>query len=540
MKRIMLGLCIVLSALRIEGAERPLREQIDERIAQAYPREKVTPAPLTTDAEFIRRVYLDLIGCIPTAQETRAFLNDSSADKRARLIDTLLVDARYAQHMADLWDMILFGRNPPGYDTDKRQGIQTWLREQFAANTPYDKIAAAILKAEGNTLDQGPPTFLLQYRNQPEDATEAITQIFLGVQLQCARCHDHPFEPWKQVDFYGMAAFIARLEVVTVGKEKDLTKYAIGEKNSGDILFTGPAKDQTPGKKGDPIRPRFLLGDELSEPALPVGYKEAKFEANKPPPAPTFSRKDQLAAWVTRAENPFFARAVANRLWALLLGRGLVHPVDNMSPANKPSHPELLDELTHWLVAHAFDVRGLLREVANSRTYQLASRSSNGEQFPRWFESARMRPLSAEELIESWRTATGYEEVEKSAANKSPRTGRFRPLESGYMLRFFGQPNTGTGDFQGGLAEHLYLNNGPLSQLLVDGPGSLMAAVTQKDTPLDARVEHLYLSLLSRLPSDVERARFVEYVRDEGKTPGERWREATWALMTSSEFRFNH
>ncbi len=540
MKRTIFILCVALNILRVDAAERPLREQIDERVAQAWPREKVSPAPATTDAEFIRRVYLDLVGCIPTADETRAFLNDSSADKRSRLIDTLLADARYAQHMADLWDMILFGRNPPGYDTDKRQGIQNWLREQFAANTPYDKIAAAILKAEGNTLDQGPPTFFLQYRNQPEDATEAITQIFLGVQLQCARCHDHPFEPWKQVDFYGMAAFIARLEVVTVGKEKELTKYAIGEKNTGDILFTGPAKDQTPGKKGDPIRPRFLLGDELSEPAMPSGYKEVKFEANKPPPAPTFSRKDQLATWVTRAENPFFARAIANRLWALLLGRGLVHPVDNMSPANKPSHPELLDELTHWLVAHQFDIRGLLREVANSRTYQLASRGSSSEQFPRWFESARIRPLSAEELVESWRAATGFEVVEKTAAAKSQRPGRFRPLESGYMLRFFGQPNTGTGDFQGGLAEHLYLNNGPLSQLLVEGPGGLMAAVTNKSTPLEARVEHLYLAMLSRLPNDTERAKFVDYVRDEGKTPAERWREAAWALMTSSEFRFNH
>src|SRR5205085_2361313 len=162
------------------------------------------------------------------------------------------------------------------------------------------------LKAEGNSVDS-PALFYVQYRNAPEDAIENITQTFLGVQLQCARCHNHPYESWKQKEFFGMAAFLARLEVVTVGKNGNLSLYAIGEKNSGDVRFTGPAKDAKPGDKGEAVKPKFLLGNELAEPAMPKDFKEVKFTANQPPPKPKFSRKDALADWITKADNPFFA-----------------------------------------------------------------------------------------------------------------------------------------------------------------------------------------------------------------------------------------
>ncbi|MBL8827034.1 MAG: DUF1549 domain-containing protein [Planctomycetaceae bacterium] len=535
-----IGFAVLAASALVSADDKPLRAVIDDQVRAVWEKEKLTPARPATDAEFLRRVYLDLCGSVPTYDETVSFLADATADKRATLIDRLLDDPRFAQHQADIWDMILFGRNPPGFDTDKREGIQRWLREQFAKNTPYDALALAILRAEGNTLDDGPPMFYVQYRNQPEDVNEAISQIFLGVQLQCARCHDHPYETWKQTDFFGMAAFLARLEVVTVGKANNLTKYAIGEKNSGDILFTGPAKDQSPGKKGEPLKPKFLLGAALDEPPLPKDFKEVKFEANKPPPPPKFSRKDQLAAWITQPDNPYFARAIANRVWAQFLGRGLVHPVDNMSPANQPSHPDLLAALATALRDHRFDLRWYIRELVNSQTYQLSSIGGSGEQNPQLYIAARTRPLSAEELVEAWRITTGYAAVETTSPPKGVATGRFRPLESGYMLRFFGQPNSGTGDFQGGLQEHLYLNNGPLRNLLTTAKGSLLATVSDTSLPIDARVERLYLALLHRPPRDVERQRMSEYVSVASAKSDERWAEAMWVLMTCSEFRFNH
>jgi hypothetical protein len=518
-----------------------LRKVIDQQVSSAWTREKVHPAPLADDAEFLRRVSIDLVGSIPTYAEAVEFLENESADKREKLVERLLSDPRFAQHQGEMWDLLLFGRNPPGYDTDKREGMQAWLRDQFAKNTPYDAIAKAILRAEGNTVEQGPAMFYVQYRNQPEDAIEAITQTFLGVQLQCARCHDHPYEPWTQLDFYGMAGFLSRLDVVKVGKKDQLTMYAIGEKSTGDILFTGPAKDQKAGKKGDPVKPKFLKSDELTEPALPDGFKEIKFEDNKQPPKPHFSRKDQLADWIASPENPYFARAIANRIWAQFLGRGIVHPVDNMSPSNPPSHPELLDELTKQLTERKFDLRWYIRELVLSETYQRSSRGGSGEQYPLWFESARWRPLSAEELVDAWRVGTGYDEVEKASGKPPEKKSRFRPLEGGYMVRFFGQPNSGAGDFQGGLTEHLYLNNGQLGQLISTAKGSLAEFLADEKTPVEERVDRLYLSILSRKPDLEEKQRFSDYLTaGDAKERSTRQRDAIWTLMTCSEFRFNH
>jgi hypothetical protein len=511
---------------------------IDSRIAAAWQEQGVTPVAQATDAEFLRRASLDLVGVISSYEETVAFLDDVSPDKRSQLIDRLLDDPRYAQHQADVWDMILFGRHPPGYGTDRREGFQHWLREQFAQNRPYDEWVRELLRGAGNSVEQGPPLYYVQYRGQPEDLTEVVTQTFLGVQLQCARCHDHPFEPWKQLDFYGMAAFFARLNVVEAGNQENLTLYVLGEKSTGELLFTGPVQDQSPGQQGEPVKPRFLLGESLVEPPLPEGFQEPTVDNNSPPPVPFFSRKDQLVDWLARAENPFFARAIANRLWAQLMGRGLVHPVDNMSTSNAPSHPELLDALAAWLVDRRFDVQGYFRELANCRVYQLSSSGGREEAQPRLFEQAPWRPLTAEELVESWRVATGYDAATKAQATAEPR-GRLYPLTGDYVLLFFGEPNNGVGEFQGGLNEHLYLNNGELGRLIATEPGSLYAALAQPETPWDARVERLFLQVLNRPPTAEERQQFEALLAAE-QDPIERLRDAIWALMTCSEFRFNH
>ena len=509
-------------------ADDPLRGVIDREVTAAWPAAKVTPAERSTDAEFLRRVALDLTGTIPTAEEAVAFLDSKDADKRQKLIDRLLADPRFARHQADVWDLVLFGRNPPGYETHRRDGFQAWLRGNFETNVPYDQWARSLLKAEG-TSDESAALYFAQWRSAPEDAIEAVTQTFLGVQLQCARCHDHPYENWTQRDFYGMAAFLARLEVVTLAPKNNRPVFAIGEKNLGEVRFTGSVKDARPGDKGEAVRPKFLLGKELDEPALPKDFKEERFAEKKVPPRPKFSRKDALADWVTKPDNPFFARAVANRVWAQFMGRGLIHPVDNMSEANQPSHPKLLDALSKELVAHKFDLKWFIREVVSSETYQLGGRG-NGEPMPEWFQHARSRPLSAEELAESWQVATGYLAAETTTKDQS----RFRPLGKDYLIQFFGTPTTGTGDFQGGLREHLYLNNGPLGQM-IGGKGGLAGFVGDAKTPAAERVERLFLATLSRRPDDAEKKKFAEYLSGGGSAA-----DAVWVLVTCSEFRFNH
>ncbi len=530
----MRSVCLTIIGLSWCGftlAAEPLRKTIDTEVQIALKREKITPAKPASDQEFLRRLYLDLIGVIPTAEEAVAFLDDKSANKREALIEKLLADSRYAQHQADVWDLVLFGRNPPGYGTHRREGFQMWLRSRFEQNIPYNVWVRDILTAQGTSADNG-AMYFAQWRNAPEDAIEAVTQTFLGVQLQCARCHDHPFEEWKQLDFYGMAAFLTRLQVVTVEQKNNQPVFVIGEYSTGDVKFTGAAKDAKPGQKGEAVKPKFLTGDSLKEPEMPKDFKEVKFAEKKRPPSPKFSRKDALANWITDAKNPYFAKAVANRVWAQYLGRGLVHPVDNMSESNKPSHPALLDALAKELINHQFDLKWFIRELVNSDTYQQSSRG-NGEPMPLWFAHARSRPLSAEELVESWRVASGYAQSE-SLANRKPTEGRFRPLTRDYVIQFFGSPTTGTGDFQGGLREHLYLNNGQLPQM-IGVKGGLAEQLADSKKPLAERIERLYLSTLSRRPMPDEVAKFEAYLKN-GGSPA----DAVWALMTCSEFRFNH
>lgn len=519
-------------------AEPPLRNVIDGAIDAKLADEKITPAPPADDAVFLRRAYLDLVGTIPTHDEAKAFIDDASSDKRAALIEKLLNDPRYGRHQADVWDMVLFGRNPPGNDARERDGFHRWLTESLNKNTPYDELVRAMLEAEGNTVDDGAPMFLVQYRRQPEDAAQAVTQRFLGVQLQCARCHDHPYEPWTQLDFYGMAAFFARLDVVEVGKDGRLKKLVVGEHSDGDIQFTGPVTEQQPGKKGVPVKPKFLAGDALAEPALPEDFKPVKFENNKQPPEPKFSRKEALAEWITSRDNPYFARAAVNRIWSQFMGRGIVHPVDDMSKDNDPSHPKLLDEMTRRFIAHDFDMKWLVREIVSSRSYQRGEGGETQAAAPKWYERARTRPLSAEELVDAWRVANNYVVTDDKAAERL-KDDRFYPLSSGYTMRFFGEPTNGQGHFQGGLHEHLFLNNGGIDKVITRGKGGLFDTLLNSEQPWPQRIDRLFLAVLSRYPTDAERERFVAHLSVDGR-PDDRLKEAIWALMTCSEFRFNH
>lgn len=508
--------------LALPAAAQDLRQRIDAEIQSAWKREKLTPVKSADDATFLRRIYLDLVGTIPSHDEAKAFLQSDDPARRTKLIDTLLADPRYAVQQAAVWDQVLFGRNPPGGEpTRVRPGFEKWLRETFARNEPYDKWVRELLLAEGNTLDQGAPLFYVQFRAQPEETMVAVSRIFLGTQLACAQCHDHPKDKWTQLDFYGMAAFFARLVVIENGK-----KLSIGEKRTGEVMFTGPAIEQKPGQKGKPVGAKFLGGVDLTEPPLPADFKEPPKGA-KPTGKPDFSRKEKLTEWLTSGDNPYFTRAAVNRVWGQFLRRGLVHPVDNLSADNTASHPELLKLLEAEFKSRAFDMKWLIRELVNTETYQLASHGPVAD--PAWFEQARLRPLSAEEVIASLKAATG------KADDKLPGS-----LEHSLMSNF-GSATDGRGDFQASLTERLFMsNNGYLRQMIQRRAGNLAETLlASKDTP-EQKVDRLYLTILSRPPNVAERDRFVKHLTSAGATPDALVEEAIWALVASTEFRFNH
>ncbi len=520
------GLALLVSA---GAAEPPLREVIDGHLASHWKKSGVATAGRASDATFLRRAFLDLVGTIPTYDEARGFLDDKALDKRARLIASLMADERYPAQQAQAWDLALFGRNPPNSDaTRNRSAFRQWLTGKLARNEPFDQWVRALLLAE----EDGSELFYVQFQNRPEDLTEVFSRIFLGTQLQCARCHDHPYSKLTQQDFFGMAGFFVRLVSLDQGTtgsgNQQVRRFRVGEKRSGEVLFAGNMKEAQPGRKGDPVKPRFLGGAALDEPALPAGFKEPEVKTGtKSLPKPDFSRKEKLAEWATTPANPYFARAAVNRLWARFMGRGIVHPVDDFGADTPPTHPELLDALTREFIAHKFDLNWIIGEIVNTRAYQMDGGGPAAVTPPKHFERARIRPLTAEELQAALRTAGGTPADTDNVRNE-------------YFLRYFGDPNNGQGDFQGGLGEHLFLNNSDnVRNFLRRKKGNFADSLLLSTEPWEARVDRMFLTVLTRLPSAAERAKFVAYLQSDTK-PEPLVEEALWVLVNLGEFRFNH
>lgn len=514
------------SIASVSAQEKRLRDLVDAEIEAGWKRDKLTPAPAADDATYLRRVYLDLTGSIPTYAETKAFLADTDSAKRTKLVERLLKDPQFAVHQADVWEMALFGRNPPNPEATRvRTGIKKWLNDKFAKDVPYNQWVKDILLAEGNSFEDGPAMFYMQFRAQPEETAVGVTRIFMGIQLACAQCHDHPSDTWSQRDFYGMAAFFARLVVVDGGGVQDKRKYMIGEKRTGEVLFTGEAKQAKPGQKGTPVGARFLKGEALKEPALPADFKEVVVKSPKEMKKPDFSRKEKLAEWLSAPENPYLARAVVNRVWGQVFRRGIIHPVDNISETNKASHEGLIEKIAAELVKKNFDLKWLLGELVQTKAYQIASVGPTGD--PLMFEQFQLRPLSAEEMVVAMKTATG---IDKMPAGFSET-----------MVRHFGTPTDGRGDFQASLTERLFVNNSLTFRGIISrNKGSLWDEISNAKTPVDERVDRLFLTVLNRPARAAEKERFGAYINSPGTAKDSPVEEAIWALLASAEFRFNH
>ena len=354
----------VLTAAALDGSwagaqEAPLHERIDALIDAAA----VGPmSPPASDADFLRRVSLDLTGLIPTAAEARAFLDDASTDKRARLIDQLLASPLYARHMAQIFDVMLIERR-----SDKAVKAADWeeyLRKSFADNRPLDQLFRELIVADGTDEAQRPPArFLLNRDCEPNAVTRDIGRMFFGMDLQCAQCHDHPLiEDYYQADYYGLYAFVLRSSLINDRAKKTTL---IAEKADGEANY----KSVFTGDSADAVKPRLPKGLVLvSEPAFPKGQEYVVAPANNVRHVPKYSRRAALAEMLKESHE--FRRNLANRLWAQMFDRGIVHPVDFHHPANPPSHPELLTLLADELAKRNFDARSLLRDIALTRAYQ--------------------------------------------------------------------------------------------------------------------------------------------------------------------------
>lgn len=530
---------VVLAVAPLALAQEPLHTRIDRFIASGYPEYEKKAAPLASDAEFLRRVTLDLTGTIPTVNEARAFFDDPSPSKRERLIDRLLDGPGYSRRMAQFFDVVLMERR---HDSKvARAAWEEYLRNTLAKNVPYDAFVRELLSADGVDSKTRPAAkFFLDREFEPNLVTRDIGRVFLGRNLQCAQCHDHPHvADYKQADYYGILAFLNRSYLFP---NANAATAVIAEKADGEVNFVSVFdKSKRQGMTG----PRMPGGKPLDEPKVEKG-KEYKVAPTKKDvrPVPAYSRRERLAAAITSPENPAFARTAANRLWAMMLGRGIVNPIDWDHPANPPSHPELLDLLTRELAAHKYDVKWFLREIALTKTYQRSSEVPPAltEVPPDRYLVANLKPLAPEQFAYAVSEATGQTGLDRTAlgAKGTPAAldARIASTVNSFRSMFAGRPGEPEDGQTTTLDQTLFLKNGGLVRGLTSPkPGNLADRLVK--LPDDRVADELFLAVLTRQPTDEERKDVAASLKGVTNRPAA-CGELVWALVASGEFRFSH
>lgn len=480
-------------------------ERIDQLLAAAWHRDEITPAAISNDEEFCRRVWLDLAGVAPPVYELREFLADTSDDKRQQLIDRLLASPGYARHMSARWIDILL---PSDAQTQLQQRdnvleLGDWLHEQFRDNTPYDYFVGGFLTA-GGAGDAGPAVFYTSHELAPEKLAAATSQIFMGIQLQCAQCHNHPSDRWTQEDFWQYAAFFGRLSQ-TDGRMAGQT--VIEDKTSGEVMLPDTE---------DVMSPRY------------PGIEEP------PGPDPGNNRRRQLTIWMASRDNPYFARAAVNRVWDHLFGRGIVDPVDSMDADNKPSHPELLEYLAAFLVQQRFDLRDVYAAIARTDAYQRTSEVVDAERPPsESFAAMQVKSLTARQFYDSLHQNVYCGSAISARDRRSPDNGRREQF-----LARMRAPGTTPRDYPHGVVQALGMMNGPEVGMATDSVQSpLLGAIEAPFFDDTQRIETLFLATLSRLPTEDELQMFGQHL-SAASNSGEKasaFGDMLWALLNTAE-----
>lgn len=499
----------------------PRNNFIDDLILAKLSRLQIPPSPAAEESDFLRRAYLDTIGVLPTVEETKSYLADPGTDKRSRLIESLLARTEYVDYWAYQWsDLLLLNSNrlrPAAV-----WAFYRWIREQVAANRPWNEFAKEIVTASGSTLENGATNFFVLHKD-PQDLTESMSVTFLGMSIGCARCHDHPLERWTLDDYYGLANLFGRVQQKNTEVDGESVVYA---------ALQGEVKHPT---KPQPAPPRPLDGT-----ALP--FDDAG------------DRREHLATWLTAPENPYFARAIVNRVWANYMGRGLVEPVDDLRLTNPASNPELLEALAQDLVSHNYDVKHLIRTIMSSAAYQRSSTAIPGNSTDdRFYSHYLPKRMSAEVLLDSLSQVTGA----PTKFEGFPAGWRALQLPdsnvTSYFLSSFGRPAR---EFpcacerteDPSITQSLHLSNGETLNQKLQGPEGKIAAAIQAKQSNEQIIEDLFLAALCRPPTMEELRQIQEVIpafkEDAGEEEKQERRDAIedafWSVLTSKGFLFVH
>lgn len=495
--------------------EKP-RNYIDRLVLKKLAALRIPPSPVSSDTQFIRRAYLDAAGILPTPEEIESFVADPAPDKRARLIDSLLVRPEFTDYWAYKWSDLLLvsSRKLP---SKGMWSFYYWIRRSVQQNKPWDQFAREILTATGSTVENGAANYFVLHKD-PIDLTETTSQAFLGMSLTCARCHNHPLEKWTQNDYYGMANLFARVRLKN------------GDRAGETLVFSADRGDVNHPRAGVPMPPKPLD-------AAPM-----------PLDAPD-DRRERLAAWLTSPDNPYFSRAIANRVWRNFMGRGLVEAEDDLRLTNPPSNEELLSALARDLSGHGFDVRHLIRAIMNSTAYQRDSSPVTGNETDQRFYSRYIpRRLPAEVMLDAISQVTG---APTSFPGYPTGTRALQLPDSqvaSYFLTAFGRPQrvqtcSCEREEEPNVAQALHLSNGDTINNKLRAKDGTVAALVKEGLPDEQVVERIYLLALSRKPTLGERNRVLAALRRFPAGEADR-REAIEdlfsAVLTTKEFLFNH
>lgn len=501
--------------VKIENAPAP-KNFVDELVLKKLQALGLPLSANSEDSVFLRRVSVDLAGRLPTLEEAEAFIADQDPNKRAKAIDRLLASTDYADYFANKWNAVL--RNKRRQDNDKPAtfAFHDWIRTSLNENKPYDQFVREVITAVGEPGKNAPVAWYREVKDSSAQV-EDTAQLFLGLRIQCARCHHHPFEKWSQQDYYGFAAFFSQ-----VGRKKGLVQ---GEERIYHKRGLATAKNP---KTNQDVKPTGLG----SEPA-------ALTPDNDPRVA--------LADWMSAPDNPFFARSLVNRYWKHFFGRGLVDPEDDMRVTNPASNPELLDRLAKEFVASKFDLKQLCRNICNSNTYQLSAEPNQWNQddkqnFSRYFP----KRLNAEVLLDAIDQVTGTQ----TSFGPIPSGTRAVQLPdngfNSYFLTVFGKPEASSAcecerSSEANLAQSLHLlNSGEIQGKLTNGSGRAGVLATDKARPHDVKIRELYLLTFSRTPTQEELTIALNHIQKNEADPKKAYEDIVWALINTKEFLFNH
>jgi hypothetical protein len=502
--------------------DRPVRNEVDRHVFAKLKALKINPSEPSTDPVFLRRAYLDAIGRLPTPEESRAFLDDADPQKRPKLVRRLLDRPEFADFWALKWADLL--RNE-----EKTMGVkgawifQRWLRDQIAADVPLDEFARRLITAKGSTWSNPPANFYRTNRD-PQTAAETVGQVFLGVRLQCARCHNHPFDVWTQDDYYGLAAFFANVQrkELTNPRRDNLDKHEI---NGDEIVYLEGAPTTIQPRSGRILAPKAPQG-----PSPDLGTDPDAL--------------DELARWLTH-DNRQFARNLANRVWFHLNGRGVVDPVDDFRDSNPPSNPGLLDALTDRLVSSRYRLKPLVETVMTSETYQLGAEpnETNADDEAN-FSRAVVRLLPAEVLLDAVGQALGTPDEYGDAPRGLRATQLAGVAMGGPFLKVFGKPDRlltceCERSESTSLAQAFQLVNGEAIRSKLEAPDNRVGRLLASGASDDVVLDELTLAALARLPTASERAGFLGHTRG-AKDRRKAWEDVAWAIVNSKEFLLRH